>query len=202
MSLIDKALSSGDNIFESMIHWTTTGSKPVVAAKISAIILAGSSALFGPFYYAATENKAALKERFASLDRSVTETFTSVSGCISKGYGEANCQNSQEEALKVAKTWGTTLSYGSSAACTMKHGTCHDEITMVPMVSTAVVSSFNNSSLQTMTIVTPQPSSSYHPAIVGWQANKSNLSESVPLYSSQTQGTGVRFDGKEIRLSL
>lgn len=202
MSILGKALDLGDKTFGRMVNWTLTGSKPVVAAKVSAISLAAMTSILGPLHYAATENQEALKARFANLDRSATETFTSVSGCIFKGYGKENCQNSQEEALKTAKTWGTTLSYDSSAECTMKHGVCHDNITMVPVTSTTVVPSFNNSSSQTVTTVTLEQSSSYHPALVGWQAKSSDLSQAVPLYSTQTQGMGVRFDGKEIRLGL
>lgn len=201
MSLLDKMGKAFDNTGD----WVTRGSIPVVTAKMTGVIGTVIGTMLSPFFLAAHLNAKDLEERLDFLDHHPTEVFQSVANCEDKRFLKQACQESQEEALSVAKGLGTSLSYDTLDECTMKHkAECSEDMTTVTTHITTYTTSntsssgFNQGVAQTQSINTDI--SSYHPPVVAWQAASDDLKKAVPLYPAQREGFVVRSDGKEFEL--
>ena len=143
------------------------------------------AAVITPIALIASGNSDNLDKRFEELDTQETEMFTSVEECTEKGFGQNTCQQSFEEAVRIANQLGTTVAYDTRSECETNHNICDEDTYMVPIVT---------STGQT-TITTMVPVTKYEPPMVAWQAAVNDPVLSVPLYAGPEEDVAVRKDG-------
>lgn len=131
-----------------------------------------------------------MQKRIERLDNSATHVFNSVASCRAAGYGHEDCESSQAEALDIAGELGTTLKYSSENECRSKHQNCKKVVTPVTTYTKVGDVMVPNTVYHT----------NYHPPVVGWQALRGNIEQSVPLYQGQEDNVAVRSDGAQFQL--
>lgn len=191
MSLTDKMMDA----FDRTGDWVARGSAPVVSAKIAAVAGTAIGTVLSPFFLAAHIGAKNLEERINFLDHHPTEIFQSISGCEDRHFAKNTCQESQQEALSVAKSLGTSLEYDTLAECTMNHKVCSEDSTAITTHITNYTKVGDQNITNTQSITTNI--SSYYPPIVAWQAAADDLTKAVPLYPTQRDNVVVRSDGVE-----
>lgn len=172
--------------FDAFGDWVTSGSDLASFSKIMGVTVLGIGALLSPFVYVAHKNSNELDSLIKEIDRSASVVFNSVAECKRDGYGAAACEESRKNAIDVAESLGTALSYSSRQACFNNHGMCSTVMVMIPMT----VMSGNTP------ITTYIPTETHYPAVAGWQAMRSDIQKSVPLYTVNDSKNMVRRDGK------
>src|ERR1035437_7299588 len=100
------------------MDWVDDGSMPVSLAKMFGVVALGVGVLASPFIYMAVSNQNAYKNDLAEMDSQPTVVFNSVTDCVNKGFDQASCVDSQKQAMDIAKSLGTSLSYSSGQECT------------------------------------------------------------------------------------
>lgn len=166
------------------------GSMPWAITKLTGATLIATGVVISPFAYISYQNAQALQNRIESLDTRPTHVFKTIAGCTAKGYSEAECGASMEEAFSIAGNLGTTLKYDTASECFAVHSSCQEVVTPITTytkvgdVSVPITTYYTN----------------YHPPVIGWQAAKDNLNEAVPLYQSAAAGMAVRIDGAQFSM--
>ncbi|MBU0858709.1 MAG: hypothetical protein KJ667_02110 [Alphaproteobacteria bacterium] len=173
-------------MFDAYMDWTMEGSAVTSFAKLFGSVAVGAAVIASPFVYVAHQNNQEMQRTFADLDSRRTAVFQSVRDCTAQHFSATACTQSQDAAINMARGLGTALSYSSGTNCQARHGQCREESTLVP-ITTYV----NNVPITTYT-----ESTSYHPAVLGWQAARDDLSVVVPLYQSSDPAVLLRRDGQ------
>jgi len=179
-----------ENAIVGASDWMLEGPTPLVLAKAIGATFLGVALLVGPVAYAGIQNEIAMQNRIESLDTRPTDVFNSIAGCVIKGYSEADCTASKQEADRISSDLGTAWKYDSASKCAVAHGTCKD----VTRAQTVFMKVGKISVPMTNYI------KESFPAVVGWQAAKDNIRESVPLYQSVQPGMAVRVDNVQFQM--
>jgi len=176
--------------FEATMDWLTDGSTPWAMTKLIGAWMIALGLIASPFAYVAMQNAQALQTRIESLDTRPTHIFNNVASCMQAGYTQADCTASMKEAFRISEGLGTTLKYSSASECFAIHATCQ-QITM-PVTTYIRV---GESTIPVTNYIT-----NFHPSVVGWQAARDNIAESVPLYQSAQPGMAVRVDKVQFQM--
>ena len=182
--------------FDAVTDWAMEGSTFSSLAKFTGVSLAAAGVLLGvlaaPFIYVADSNERAFKNELVEMDKRPTAIFNSVADCMNQGFDKSSCEASQQKAMDVAGSLGTSVSYSSGADCEKNHQSCE--------AKTTTTTSFIMAGKVMVPVTTT--STSYYPHIVGWEAERDNLDKAVPLYQGPAPGQAMRGDGKILTLDV
>jgi len=170
---------------DAVIDWMLDGAWPIMTAKTLAVTGAGAALLIGavaaPIRAIQNNNTRNAKETADMIDKGPSAVFFSTEDCVKKDFSAAACLASEKEALDVASSMGTHLSYKAAEDCVASHQSCN------------LVKRF------TMYGKVPITTWTYDPPVIGWQALQSDLNRAIPLYDGPEPGSSLRFDGDKLK---
>lgn len=165
--------------------------------------LVAATALSSPvlcLMYARFDNVQDHKDRAHQIDKRESYIFDSIAGCQKEGFSASECEQSWKSASKFLRQSGTKAFYGSLSDCFNVHGDCGSAtveknsirlLAALPVPGTPLI----------IPIIGPTKSKStiFYPKNIGWQAAKSDINISVPVFPAKDGGRVVRADGKYIK---